>query len=118
MQKNLVPLFCGIVMLASVNAYSDNPIAITQSEFPLIVSQPEDQVVPFGSNATFTVTAENADGYQWFRNGNPMSNQTNNSLIIRKAGIQDVGYYSCDIFKDMESIPSRSASLMVYTNSI
>ena len=71
-----------------------------------------------GSNATFTVTAVNTDGYQWWRNGNPINGQTNNSLTITNAGINDVGYYSCNLFKDIEVVPTRAASLMIYTSSI
>jgi hypothetical protein len=93
-------------------------ISVPQLQYPFIINQPDDQFVPFGSNATFTVTALNANGYQWLWNGNVISNGTNNSLVIQNAGIQNVGYYSCDIFKGMESIPTRSASLQVYTNWI
>src|SRR5215469_1983197 len=91
-------------------------VQVPQPQYPFVIYQPDDQFVPFGSNATFSVTARNANGYQWLRNGNVIANGTNNSLVIQNAGIQDVGYYSCDVFKGMESIPTRSASLQVYTN--
>ena len=108
----------GLVVVIGNVAYSaDSPPAV-QSEFPLITQQPEDQMAYTGSNATFTVKAENADGYQWLHNGNPISDQTNNSLTITNAGIKDVGYYSCNIFKDIEIVPTRAASLMVFTSSI
>lgn len=91
---------------------------VPQPQYPFIIYQPDDQFVPFGSNATFSVTAENADGYQWLRNGNAVPNATNSTFVIQNAGIQDVSYYSCSVFKGMESIPTRSASLQVYTNWI
>lgn len=72
----------------------------------------------FGSNAVFTVTAENADGCQWLCNGNPLDDQTNATLVITNCGIKDVGYYACNLYNGMETVPTRSASLMVYTNSI
>jgi hypothetical protein len=93
-------------------------ILIPQPEFPLIFDQPIDQCVPFGNNVTFSVTAFNASGYQWSINGNPITSATNSSLVIQNAGIQNVGYYSCDVFKGFESVPTRSALLQVYTNSI
>jgi hypothetical protein len=100
------------------NACADNSPAILQPEFPQIMLQPEDQLVPIGSNATFTVSAENADGYQWLRNGNPLPDATNSSFTVQNAQTTDVGYYSCNIFQGRESVPTRTASLMVYVNSI
>jgi hypothetical protein len=107
------------VALAGRSAPAISPNAIpAQPDFPQIVLQPEDQMVPFASNATFTVTAVNTDGCQWLLNGNPLAGQTNTSLTISNCGIKDVGYYSCDLFKDIEVVPTRSAELTVYTNSI
>lgn len=100
---------------ASVGGIS---IPVPQPQFPLIFDQPDDQSVPFGSNATFSVTALNANGYQWSFNGNAITNGTNSTLVIQNAGIQNVGYYSCDVFKGDESVPTRSALLQVYTNWI
>lgn len=124
----------GVAMLAGFNVCSQNlaPTAVStsavptatvvsvtiQPEFPLITSQPEDQLVPFGSNATFTVTAVNANGWQWLLNGNPLASQTNNSLTIANCGISNVGYYQCYVYNNSEGVPTRAASLMVYTNSI
>jgi hypothetical protein len=90
-----------------------------QSEFPVIVHQPEDQLVPLGSNATFTVIATNGPlAYQWLRNRVPINGQTNSSLTIEQVRTEDGGYYSCNVSKDMETVPTRSASLMTYTSDI
>jgi hypothetical protein len=97
-------------------AVSLNTSAV-QPDFPRIILQPEDQLAYFGSNAIFTVTAANTDGCQWLRNGNPLDGQTNAFLLITNCSVNDVGYYSCILFKDIETVPTRSASLMVYTNS-
>jgi len=105
-------------VLAGPGAYADDGGPGDQSEFPRIISQPEDQMVYFDSNATFTVTTENADGYQWLRNGNPIAGQTNTSLTLTNCGINDVGFYSCNLFKDIEVVPTRSATLTVFTNSV
>jgi hypothetical protein len=117
MEKNLIFVFFGLVVFAS-NAFSDVSVQIIQPKYPLILVQPEDQYVPIESSATFSVTTENANGYQWLKNGDPMDNQTNDTLVISNAGISDVSYYSCDVFKDAAFAPTRSASLLVYTNSI
>jgi hypothetical protein len=100
-------------------AADENSVYSDQPEFPQIISQPEDQLVPIGSNATFAVVATNGPlAYQWLRNGNAIEGQTNDILIIENAQVGDVGLYSCNIFKDTESVPTRAASLLVFTNSI
>jgi len=108
----------GLVVFAGINAYANDSALVVQSDFPKIIYQPEDQMVNVGSNATFTVTAQNADGYQWLHNGNLITDQTNTSLTITNCGVNDVGYYSCNVFKNIETVPTRSASLMIYTSSI
>lgn len=128
MRTSSIPIAIAIVAFALNNAFSQNTgfnvpgggfqFPVPQPQFPLIFDQPDDQSVPFGSNATFTVTAFNANGYQWLYNGNAVANGTNNTLVIQNAGIQNVGYYSCDVFKGDESVPTRSALLQVYTNWI
>jgi hypothetical protein len=123
MEKNisqtiLLAAATGWAALINTNAHADNSAVPVQSEFPSIIAQPEDQMVPFGSNAVFNVTAVNTDGCQWLRNGSPLDGQTNTSLVISNCDIKDVGYYSCNLYKDIETVPTRSASLMVYTNTI
>ncbi len=122
LQKIPLSLVAGLLLLAGRHAYSADPVPVvqvaTQPEFPVILRQPEDQMVYFSSNATFKVVAQNADGYQWLRNGVPLPDQTNSSLTIKDAQISDVGYYLCNVFKDIEVVPTRAASLMVYTNTV
>jgi hypothetical protein len=110
----------GAIVLANRSTFAVDPTAtvILQPDFPQICLQPVDQMVPFSSNATFSVTALNTDGYQWLFNGNSLDGQTNSSLTITNCGLNDVGYYSCDLFKDIQVVPTRSAQLTVYTNSI
>jgi len=118
MKKQILAL---IVFMAAAKfaVAQESSVNSDQTEFPKIIRQPEDQMVAMGSNATFTVVATNGSlAYQWFRNGNTIDGQTNDSLVIQKAGINDVGFYSCGVYKDTEAVPTRAASLMVYTNSI
>lgn len=88
-----------------------------QLEFPKILRQPEDQAAGIGSNVTFTVTAGNAESYEWLRNGVVLEDQTNSTLTLENVGTADVGYYSCRVIKNSESVPTRSASLNVFTAS-
>lgn len=86
-----------------------------QLEFPIIILQPLNQLVPVGSSATFYVKAENEPlTYQWLRNCVVMPGETNSSLMIADAKLEDVGLYSCNVAKDLEIVPTRGAHLMVY----
>ena len=123
MKKNILKMivlasFTGTALLAFGGAAPVASINALQPDFPKIILQPEDQMAYFGSNAVFTVTSANTDSYQWLRNGVALDGQTNASLVISDCGIKDVGYYSCNLYKGMEDVPTRSASLMVYTNTI
>src|SRR5579859_7131367 len=90
-----------------------------QSVFPEITAQPLDQAVPIGSNAVLSVQANNADSCQWLRNGVPLNGETNSTLSINNAGINDVGLYSCQVFNggpnDGNMVPTRAASVQVET---
>jgi Immunoglobulin domain/Cohesin domain len=71
--------------------YSPVPIA------PVITSQPTNQFVGVGENATFTVTASGAPplNYQWFFNdtNNPIAGATNNSLTLVNLQTNQSGNY-------------------------
>jgi hypothetical protein len=128
MKKSPIVIAIAIIALSlnTVFAQENDPdgpdggfqLSVPQPQYPLIIMQPDDQCVRCGSNATFSVTAFNANGYQWLFNGNAITNGTNSTLVIQNAGIQNVGYYSCDVFKGPESVPTRSALLQVFTSSI
>ena len=116
--KNKILSLVVLTAIATSVAVGQTSTVLEQPEFAKILLQPEDQLVPIGSNATFTVQAINADGYQWFHNGNPITGGTNSSLTISNATVNDVGYYSCEVFKGFEGVPARAASLQVFTSSI
>lgn len=106
------------IALAGLRAPAQDAMFGFQPEFPKIILQPEDQMVAIGSNATFTVVATNEDGFQWSYNGNSLNGATNDTLTISNAQTANVGFYSCNVYLGNQSIPTRSASLMVYTASI
>jgi len=87
------------------------------TQYPTIVQQPDDSCVPIGSIATFSVIATNADAYQWYKNNVLMDGETNSSVTISNAGINDVGYYSAAVINALGAVPTRSAGLNVYTSS-
>ena len=107
----------GLFAIAGNIAQAQTADDLDQTEFPTITAQPVDQVVPIGSSVVLSVQADNADGYQWLRNGVPVDGQTSNSLTIANAGIGDVGFYSCEVFNGTEAVPTRAANVCVYMTS-
>lgn len=91
--------------------------SIDQSLFPQITAQPLDQVVQIGSNVVLSVEANNANACQWLKNGVPLKEQTNRTLIIPNAGMDDVGLYACQVFNGGPiagaMVPTRMASVQV-----
>jgi hypothetical protein len=108
----------GLLAIAVNTTRAQLADSIDQSAFPTITAQPVDQYVWAGSNATFSVQANNADGYQWLSNGVPVDGQTNSSLTIANVGISDVGLYSCNVSQNGgDAVPTRAASLSVVAAS-
>lgn len=120
MKKQILSIAVLTVVASSVVVGQDSNYS-NQPEFPKILLQPEDQLVRIGSNAVFAVDATNGPlAYQWFHNGSALNGQTNATIVIPNAQVSDVGFYSCNVIKitDEEAVPTRFASLMVFTNSI
>lgn len=120
MKKQILSIAVLTVVASSVVVGQDSNYS-NQPEFPTILLQPEDQLVRIGSNAVFVVDATNGPlAYQWFHNGSALNGQTNATIVIPNAQVSDVGFYSCNVIKitDEEAVPTRFASLMVFTNSI
>ena len=88
---------------------------IDQSLYPTILQQPVDQCLPIGGAATFSVVATNFDGFQWYKNNVAIDGETNSSLTIASLGINDVGYYGASVILAGEAVPTRLATLNVYT---
>jgi pectate disaccharide-lyase len=83
---------------------------------PSIASQPQDQSVPEGQDATFTVAADGTAPlfYQWYFNtGTPLPDATNTSLTIAGAQAGHAGAYSVLVTNSLGSIMSSNAFLTV-----
>jgi len=116
MKQQLLTLIT-FAAIAGVNLAARAADDSDQLAFPQLTRQPIDQAIPVGSNAVFSAQATNGNlTFQWFRNGLAMDGQTNSDLVLESVGIEDVGYYTCNISKDGgESVPTRTASLNVFT---
>ena len=89
---------------------------------PGIVSQPQDQTVPQGSTATFSVGADGQAPfqYQWYFNGtnklstaaNPTA--TNATLVLTDLQVSQSGIYSLVVSNALGSVTSRPAKLVVF----
>ena len=83
---------------------------------PSIGTQPQDQSVFVGQNATFTVIASGTAplSYQWFYNNDTLlTDATNASLTITNAQLSDTGGYSVTVTNAFGPAESASANLTV-----
>jgi pectate lyase len=83
---------------------------------PSITTQPTNQLVVVGENATFSVVATGTPDpiYQWYFNTNtPLTDATNATLILTNAQTGDAGAYSVVVSNSAGSITSSNALLAV-----
>jgi pectate lyase len=83
---------------------------------PSISTQPQDQSVFVGQNATFTVVASGSAplSYQWYYNNDTLlTNATGPSLTITNAQVTDTGGYSVIVTNAYGSASSGTANLTV-----
>ncbi len=82
---------------------------------PLIAVQPQPQTVQLHSNATFNVVAASATDltYQWLKNGQPISDETDSSLTIYGAQSGDAASYGVVVSNATVSVTSSMAELTV-----
>lgn len=81
----------------------------------VILQQPQDQQVPVGGTAVFTVQtlAGYSYSYQWYFNSTAISRETNQSLTISSARFGDTGSYFVEVRYGSSVIRSDSAVLSV-----
>src|SRR5207302_9587868 len=90
---------------------------LTVTLAPVITSQPTNQTVPQGSNASFAVTAVGAQplNYQWFFNGTNIFGATDNVLTLTSVQPSDAGLYNALVTNTSGSVTSAAARLTVST---
>ena len=90
---------------------------------PIIVKQPQDQLVKLGQSATFTVVAAKTEplSYQWVFKCNLIPGGTNKTLTINNVTTNEVGFYSCAVHKDTEQgtafVVTQPALLMAWSSN-
>jgi endonuclease/exonuclease/phosphatase family metal-dependent hydrolase len=82
---------------------------------PAISLQPQSQIVPPGSNVTFSVVAvgDVPLSYQWRFNGNSISSASNTSYSITNVQFSHAGNYSVVVTNTSGSVTSSLATLIV-----
>jgi len=82
---------------------------------PFICSEPNDQTVSLGSNATFSVRASGAVpfSYQWQFGGTNIAGATSSSYTVQHASADDSGSYRVSITNAYGSTNSLPATLVV-----
>ena len=82
---------------------------------PAIVTQPVNQTVVAGANATFWVGAIGCmpTTYQWQFDSNNIAGATNYTLVVTNAQTTNMGYYRVVVTNTLGSVTSSNASLTV-----
>jgi uncharacterized repeat protein (TIGR03803 family) len=80
---------------------------------PSITSQPSNQFVSWHSNATFSVTASGAMGYQWQFNDVNLASGTNNKLSLTNVQPANAGYYQVILTNLNGAVTSSVVSLSI-----
>lgn len=86
---------------------------------PSIVTQPTNQTVAAGANASFSVVANGSTplSYQWKFNGTNLAGAMSSALTISNAQPANAGSYSVVITNAYGSITSSNATLVVNNNA-
>lgn len=79
---------------------------------PRITSQPQDQSVQAGGTASFSVTANRADSFQWFKNGQQYSG-TDSTLTLNSVSATDAGEYVVRVSNNAGKVFSEKAVLQI-----
>ncbi len=86
---------------------------------PIITMQPQNLVVDAGAPATLSVQAQGVPRplrFEWFKNGGPISNATDATLLLVQAVPSDAGTYKVEVDSGVGAVLSSNATLVVNTN--
>lgn len=80
-----------------------------------VIAHPSDQFLSEGATATFSVTGTGTSEifYQWFKDGQPLPDQTASTLTVPSVNASDVGDYSVRLLNASGNVFSSAARLRV-----
>ena len=84
----------------------------TCPKIPFILTEPQNQTVHAGYEATFSIETLNVDDYKWYKVGQPTVLSTIDTLTIENAQLADEGYYYCELMNEFGTTISAQARLM------
>jgi hypothetical protein len=118
LETNVQPSEAGsysVVVSNSFGAVTSSNAILTVIAPPSITTQPADQTVIAGADATFTVTAAGTPPlhYQWLFNGTNIANATDSTFTRANAQPADMGDYAVVVTNAAGSVTSSNASLAV-----
>jgi len=103
------------IVTNSYGAVTSSIATLTVFEYPAIVSNPQSQTVPVGSNVTFSVLASGTDplAYQWRYESSPLAGQTDTNLSLLDIQFSNVGTYDVVVTNLYGTVTSSPATLGV-----
>lgn len=105
------PLSASTTLLITVNPRPEPPPIMA----PNLVTQPESVTLRAGESVTLRVTAGGTPplAYQWTKDGAPIPNAVQDSLVLSAATAQDGGAYAVVVSNAAGSVASRAALVTV-----
>ncbi|MCX8091522.1 MAG: immunoglobulin domain-containing protein [Verrucomicrobiae bacterium] len=90
-------------------------VVVTAAQLPAINAQPQSQTVPYGSNATFSVTATGTPplAYQWRFHGTNLPGATTSVLVRSNVTLAQAGAYDVVVSNPFGATHSAVATLTV-----
>jgi hypothetical protein len=87
----------------------------TETDVPVITTEPQSQTVSLGSPASFNVAVSTATapGFQWYFNAAALADATNSSYTLGSVGSSNAGDYTVIVTNIHGSATSAVATLMV-----
>jgi hypothetical protein len=105
-----------VVTNAYGSVYSTSAtVSVSQPSPPVITVQPQAAVVTVGATATLSVDATGTPtpGFQWFKDGSPLSGATNRTLTLNAVSTGNAGTYSVAVTNTLGTAVSAAATLTV-----
>ncbi|MBX3042278.1 MAG: immunoglobulin domain-containing protein [Candidatus Kapabacteria bacterium] len=88
-------------------------VQLTVNPLPAITMQPQSRVAMEGDRVELSVSAEHAKTYRWRKNNQVIAGETETTLVIESALIDDGGDYDCVITNDCGTSTTIKAKLTV-----
>lgn len=106
-----------VVVNGACGSVSSPGVALTIKPATTISVQPTNITQPAGSTVTFSVTAQNATGYQWRLAGSNIPGATNSTLTITNIQSANEGTYTVVVTGECNSVTFSNAVLSLSSNN-